>query len=98
MLRTSDPKDVAILYLVTAFEVILAGGAMTLLIRAELVGRNWSFSRPSSTTSCFWSTAPGCWVPDRARAALAVVASLLRVGDAHALAEGVEQRDPGVDG
>ncbi|WP_344723600.1 cbb3-type cytochrome c oxidase subunit I, partial [Pseudonocardia yunnanensis] len=36
MLRTTDPKDIAILYLVTSFVFFLAGGAMALLMRAEL--------------------------------------------------------------
>ncbi|SFN50905.1 cytochrome c oxidase subunit 1 [Pseudonocardia ammonioxydans] len=36
MLRTTDPKDIAVLYIVTAFAFFLAGGAMALLIRAEL--------------------------------------------------------------
>src|SRR5689334_25242300 len=36
MLRTTDPKDIAILYLVTAFGFFLVGGAMALLIRGEL--------------------------------------------------------------
>jgi cytochrome c oxidase subunit 1 len=36
MLRTTDPKDIGILYLVTAFGFFLAGGTMALLMRAEL--------------------------------------------------------------
>ncbi|SFO43641.1 cytochrome c oxidase subunit 1 [Pseudonocardia ammonioxydans] len=36
MLRTTDPKDVGLLYLVTAFGFFLVGGAMALLVRAEL--------------------------------------------------------------
>ena len=36
MLRTTDPKDIAILYLVTSFTFFLIGGAMALLIRGEL--------------------------------------------------------------
>ncbi|MFR9805946.1 cytochrome c oxidase subunit I [Pseudonocardia sp. RS010] len=36
MLKTTDPKDIAILYLVTSFAFFMAGGAMALLIRAEL--------------------------------------------------------------
>jgi cytochrome c oxidase subunit I len=36
MVRTTDPKDIAILYLVTSFGFFLAGGAMALLIRGEL--------------------------------------------------------------
>jgi len=36
MIRTTDPKDIAILYLVTSFGFFMAGGAMALLIRGEL--------------------------------------------------------------
>ena len=36
MLRTTDPKDIAILYLVTSFAFFMIGGAMALLIRGEL--------------------------------------------------------------
>ena len=36
MIRTTDPKDIAILYLVTSFGFFMAGGAMAMLIRAEL--------------------------------------------------------------
>ena len=36
MLHTTDPKDIAILYLVTTFAFFLVGGAMALLIRGEL--------------------------------------------------------------
>ena len=36
MIRTTDPKDIAILYLVASFAFFMAGGAMALLMRAEL--------------------------------------------------------------
>src|SRR4029079_3565484 len=36
LLRTTDPKDIAILYLVTSFAFFMVGGAMALLIRVEL--------------------------------------------------------------
>src|SRR5919112_567865 len=36
MLSTTDPKDIAILYLVTSFGFFLIGGLMALLMRAEL--------------------------------------------------------------
>ncbi len=36
MIRTTDPKDIAILYLVTSFAFFMAGGAMAMLMRAEL--------------------------------------------------------------
>ncbi|MFC5995811.1 cbb3-type cytochrome c oxidase subunit I, partial [Pseudonocardia hispaniensis] len=36
MLGTTDPKDIAILYLVTSFGFFMAGGLMAMLMRAEL--------------------------------------------------------------
>jgi cytochrome c oxidase subunit 1 len=36
MLSTTDPKDIAILYLITSFAFFLIGGLMALLMRAEL--------------------------------------------------------------
>jgi cytochrome c oxidase subunit 1 len=36
LMRTTDPKDIGIMYLVTTFGFFLAGGAMALLIRGEL--------------------------------------------------------------
>ena len=36
VLRTTDPKDIGVHYLVTAFAFFLVAGAMALLIRAEL--------------------------------------------------------------
>ncbi|MBN9733744.1 MULTISPECIES: cytochrome c oxidase subunit I [unclassified Pseudonocardia] len=36
MLSTTDPKDIAILYLVTSFAFFMVGGAMAMLMRAEL--------------------------------------------------------------
>ncbi|MGH3614680.1 MAG: cbb3-type cytochrome c oxidase subunit I, partial [Pseudonocardia sp.] len=36
MLSTTDPKDIAILYLVASFGFFLVGGAMALLMRGEL--------------------------------------------------------------
>jgi cytochrome c oxidase subunit 1 len=36
MLHTTDPKDIAVLYLTTAFGFFLVGGAMALLMRGEL--------------------------------------------------------------
>ncbi|TDD92751.1 cytochrome c oxidase subunit I [Saccharopolyspora karakumensis] len=35
-LRTTDPKDIGILYLITSFAFFITGGAMALLIRGEL--------------------------------------------------------------
>ncbi|GGU17445.1 aa3-type cytochrome oxidase subunit I [Lentzea flava] len=36
LLRTTDPKQIGILYLVTSFAFFMAGGVMALLLRAEL--------------------------------------------------------------
>jgi cytochrome c oxidase subunit 1 len=36
MLSTTDPKDIAILYLVTSFAFFMVGGALAMLMRAEL--------------------------------------------------------------
>jgi cytochrome c oxidase subunit I len=36
MVRTTDPKDIAILYLVASFAFFMVGGAMALLMRGEL--------------------------------------------------------------
>src|SRR3712207_6326324 len=36
MIRTTDPKDIAILYLVTSFTFFMVGGVMALLMRGEL--------------------------------------------------------------
>ncbi|KJK50531.1 cytochrome C oxidase subunit 1, partial [Lentzea aerocolonigenes] len=36
LLRTTDPKQIGILYLVTSFVFFMAGGVMALLLRAEL--------------------------------------------------------------
>src|SRR3954463_10071080 len=36
MLRTTDPKDIGVLYLVTSFVFFMVGGTLALLIRAEL--------------------------------------------------------------
>src|SRR4051812_26843330 len=36
MIGTTDPKDIAILYLVTSFGFFMVGGLMAMLMRAEL--------------------------------------------------------------
>jgi cytochrome c oxidase subunit 1 len=46
MLRTTDPKDIGILYLATAFLFFLAGGAMALLVRGELAVPGTQFLSP----------------------------------------------------
>src|SRR5688572_29892393 len=43
MLATTDPKDIAILYLVTSFVFFMAGGAMALLMRGELAAPGQQF-------------------------------------------------------
>jgi cytochrome c oxidase subunit I len=42
-LRTTDPKDIGVLYLVTSFAFFLLGGAMALLIRGELAQPGMQF-------------------------------------------------------
>jgi cytochrome c oxidase subunit I len=52
-LRTTDPKDIAILYLVTAFGFFLVGGLMALLIRAELAVPGLQFLSPEQYNQLF---------------------------------------------
>jgi cytochrome c oxidase subunit 1 len=42
-LHTTDPKDIAILYLTTSFAFFMAGGAMAMLMRAELAQPGMQF-------------------------------------------------------
>jgi cytochrome c oxidase subunit 1 len=85
MLRTTDPKDIAILYLVTAFAFFLAGGLMALLIRAELAAPGLQFLSPEQYNQLFtradrltpgrpaWPTTratPSAWSRRRSRRAL----------------------------
>lgn len=35
-LRTTDPKDIGVLYITTSFAFFMVGGAMAMLMRAEL--------------------------------------------------------------
>ncbi|WP_103381768.1 aa3-type cytochrome oxidase subunit I [Pseudonocardia dioxanivorans] len=53
MMRTTDPKDIAILYLVTSFGFFLAGGAMALLMRAELARPGMQFLSPEQYNQLF---------------------------------------------
>jgi hypothetical protein len=53
MLHTTDPKQIAILYLVTAFGFFLAGRAMALLIRAELARPGLQFLSPEQYNRLF---------------------------------------------
>jgi cytochrome c oxidase subunit 1 len=46
LLRTTDPKDIGILYLSTAFFFFLAGGLMALLMRGELAVPGTQFLSP----------------------------------------------------
>ena len=43
MIRTTDPKDIAILYMVTSFGFFMVGGLMALLMRAELAAPGLQF-------------------------------------------------------
>ena len=43
LLRTTDPKDIAILYLVTTFAFFMVGGLMAMLMRAELAAPGQQF-------------------------------------------------------
>ncbi|HYH30507.1 MAG TPA: cbb3-type cytochrome c oxidase subunit I, partial [Pseudonocardia sp.] len=53
MLRTTDPKDIAILYMVTSFGFFLAGGAMALLMRGELAVPGMQFLSPEQYNQLF---------------------------------------------
>ncbi|MBO0850422.1 MAG: cbb3-type cytochrome c oxidase subunit I, partial [Pseudonocardia sp.] len=52
-LRTTDPKDIAILYLVTSFAFFMAGGAMAMLMRAELARPGIQFLSPEQYNQLF---------------------------------------------
>src|SRR5882757_2378312 len=52
-LHTTDPKDIAILYLVTSFAFFMAGGAMALLMRAELARPGTQFLSPEQYNQLF---------------------------------------------
>ena len=43
MVRTTDPKDIAILYMVTSFAFFMVGGLMAMLMRAELASPGLQF-------------------------------------------------------
>jgi cytochrome c oxidase subunit I len=53
LLRTTDPKEIGLLYLVTAFGFFLAGGAMALLIRGELAVPGLQFLSPEQYNQLF---------------------------------------------
>jgi len=53
MLRTTDPKDIGILYMVTSFGFFVVGGAMALLIRGELAVPGMQFLSPEQYNQLF---------------------------------------------
>jgi cytochrome c oxidase subunit 1 len=52
-LHTTDPKDIGILYLVTSFAFFMAGGAMAMLMRAELARPGTQFLSPEQYNQLF---------------------------------------------
>ncbi|MFB9739802.1 cytochrome c oxidase subunit I [Pseudonocardia sulfidoxydans] len=52
-LHTTDPKDIAFLYLTTAFGFFFLGGAMALLMRAELARPGLQFLSPEQYNQLF---------------------------------------------
>src|SRR5690606_4969150 len=53
MLRTTDPKDIGILYMVTSCGFFVVGGAMALLIRGELAVPGMQFLSPEQYNQLF---------------------------------------------
>ncbi|MFG2041795.1 cytochrome c oxidase subunit I [Dactylosporangium sp. NPDC048998] len=53
MLRTTDAKDVGVLYLVTAFAFFIIGGALAMLMRAELARPGLQFLSPEQYNQLF---------------------------------------------
>ena len=53
ILHTTDPKDIGILYLVTAYVFFLVAGAMALLIRGELARPGLQFLSPEQYNQLF---------------------------------------------
>jgi cytochrome c oxidase subunit 1 len=51
--RTTDPKQIGILYLVTSFGFFMAGGVMALLMRAELARPGMQFLSPEQYNQLF---------------------------------------------
>jgi cytochrome c oxidase subunit 1 len=51
--HTTDPKEIAILYLVTSFGFFMVGGAMALLMRAELARPGTQFLSPEQYNQLF---------------------------------------------
>jgi len=52
-LHTTDPKDIGVLYLVTSFGFFMAGGAMAMLMRAELARPGLQFLSPEQYNQLF---------------------------------------------
>ena len=52
-LHTTDPKDIGILYLTTSFGFFMAGGAMAMLMRAELARPGMQFLSPEQYNQLF---------------------------------------------
>jgi cytochrome c oxidase subunit 1 len=52
-LHTTDPKDIGVLYLTTSFAFFMAGGAMALLMRAELARPGTQFLSPEQYNQLF---------------------------------------------
>ncbi|HTF50214.1 MAG TPA: cytochrome c oxidase subunit I [Pseudonocardia sp.] len=52
-LHTTDPKDIGILYLTTSFAFFMAGGAMAMLMRAELARPGTQFLSPEQYNQLF---------------------------------------------
>jgi cytochrome c oxidase subunit 1 len=53
LLRTTDPKQIGLLYLVTSFGFFMAGGAMALLMRGELARPGLQFLSPEQYNQLF---------------------------------------------
>ncbi|MEU0515309.1 MULTISPECIES: aa3-type cytochrome oxidase subunit I [Amycolatopsis] len=53
LLRTTDPKQIAILYLTTSFAFFMVGGLMALLIRGELARPGLQFLSPEQYNQLF---------------------------------------------
>ncbi|MFL6121034.1 cbb3-type cytochrome c oxidase subunit I, partial [Actinophytocola sp.] len=51
--RTTDPKQIGILYLVTSFTFFMVGGVMALLMRAELARPGMQFLSPEQYNQLF---------------------------------------------
>lgn len=57
LLRTTDAKQIGLLYLITSFGYFIVGGILALIIRVELARPGMQVVSPSSTTRCSPCTA-----------------------------------------